>query len=403
MVIGITAPASPQSGIPLGPDYALSSLNCVLPSMVAALCTGHSLKESATWEPLNTLNMPQATRACLLMVDGLGAHQLERYRGHAPFLSKILNQDSQGLTSSFPTTTAASLSSLGTGLAPGGHGLVGYDVYDPDRDVVINQLGGWDPKTDPTRWQPHPSVFEQLPRELQAVTVSLPAFEDSALTRAALSGSDFISGKTLQARFRAARGQLEKSGRLVYLYVNELDKAGHKHGPGSDAWLYELEEIDAAARRLSQSLPPNALLAATGDHGMITVEPDDRIDYSQQPELLEGVAHTAGEPRFVQLHFGHDVPQSTRDKTTQQWKSEYGEQAWILTREEAIAYGWFGSVDDRVYDRIGDLNVAAHAPIALYDSRRAQPRAFEMVGHHGSPTPEERQVPLLFLKRPKAQ
>ena len=70
------------------------------------------------------------------------------------------------------------------------------------------------------------------------------------------------------------------------------------------------------------------------------------------------------------------------------------------SREEAEAAGWFGArVDPRVRGRIGDLLVACHGDLALYDGRRVGPRAFEMVGQHGAPTKAEREVPLLLWRR----
>lgn len=380
--------------IPAGPPYAGRSLAAVLTSAAAALgADGFT----------NALQLPATRRAAVVMVDGLGKAVLKRYGGHAPYLRSVLQSDSATLQSAFPTTTAASLSSLGTGLGPGRHGLVGYDVLDPERDTVINQLGGWDPQTDPLRWQPEPTVFERLAGTgTEPVTVSLPAFEDSALTRASLRGSRFIGARTLHARFQRAREQLHGASApvLVYLYLNELDKAGHRHGTGSEEWLHALEEIDGAARRLSQSVPKDTVLVLTGDHGMVDVPESGRIDYSAMPALIDGIQHTAGEPRFVQLHFAPDAGPGTRDRTLTAWRAAFGDHAWILTRDQALESGWFGTTGERVRARIGEVLVAAHAPLALYDGRRAAPAAFEMVGHHGSPTRAEREVPLLVLHRP---
>ncbi|MEO9248907.1 nucleotide pyrophosphatase/phosphodiesterase family protein [Citricoccus nitrophenolicus] len=398
---------------PAGPDYAGRSLTGVLTSAAAALgAAGFT----------NTLQLPRTRRAAVVMVDGLGKALLKRYAGHAPFLKSVLERDSATLQVAFPTTTAASLSSLGTGLAPGRHGLVGYDVLDPERDTVINQLGGWDPLTDPLAWQSHPTVFERLAATrpeapgpggapvsafddpgVEAVTVSLPAFETSALTTAALRGSRFVGARTLQARFQKAREELHAATGpvLLYLYLNELDKAGHQHGIGSEQWLYALEEIDGAARRLSTAVPKDTVLLLTGDHGMVDVPESGRIDYAELSGLVDGIRHTAGEPRFVQLHFAPDASAAVRENTTAAWHAAFGDQAWILTREQAIEAGWFGEVEARVAPRLGELIVAAHGPVALYDGRRVAPAAFEMVGHHGAPTRAEREVPLLFLQRPR--
>jgi hypothetical protein len=73
----------------------------------------------------------------------------------------------------------------------------------------------------------------------------------------------------------------------------------------------------------------------------------------------------------------------------------------VLTREEAVAGGYFGAVSDAVLPRIGDLLVLAREGIALIDGRRVDPGAFEMVGQHGSLTRAERDIPLLILAKPE--
>ena len=376
------------------------NLTHVLPSLAASL--GAALP--------NTLQLPTARSAILLLVDGLGLEQLEQFSAHAPFLRNALKQQSAGqteLSSIYPSTTAAGLSSLGTGLPPGEHGLVGYDVYDPERDTVVNQLGGWDERTDPEAWQPTPTVFQQLNEERQTgvhtiepVTVSLLAFEESALTRAALQGPRFVGQDDLTARFQHAAQEAQQPGALIYLYVNELDKTGHQYGPGSDQWLEVLEEIDAQARRMVRNLPDGTLAAVTGDHGMIEVAEEDRIDFADDEELVGHIAHTAGEPRMVQLHFDPTATQEQRANTIAAWQRRFGDRSWVVTRDQVIDAGWFGTVNGRVRPRIGEVLVTSFAPIALYDSRRATPQSFQMVGHHGAPTPAEVRVPWLMIRIP---
>jgi len=67
----------------------------------------------------------------------------------------------------------------------------------------------------------------------------------------------------------------------------------------------------------------------------------------------------------------------------------------VRTRNEAVAAGWFGPVDDRVLRRIGDVVVAGNGPFALVDSRTARPQMLKLIGQHGSLTAAEQLVPLL--------
>lgn len=377
--------------LPAAPDYGRSTVAEVLTSSAAVLgVTGYD----------NALNLPPAQRICVVLVDGLGKALLKQYGGHAPFLRGAL-ESARTLTAAVPTTTAASLASFGTGLPPGRHGLVGYDVLDPDQDKVVNLLGGWDPAVDPGRWQPHQTVFERAAPEIRVATVSLPRFAESPMTQACLRGGDFVPAPNGHARVTRTLDQLKQPGKtLVYQYWNELDKAGHRYGCQSAQWREQLEDIDSAMRRLAAGLPAQTLLLLTADHGMIDVPPERRYDYSREPALLDGVRHTGGEPRLVQLYTEADLSCAGRNRLLGAWREAYGSQAWVLTREQAVAAGWFGTVDSHVLPRIGDILIAAREPIALFDLRRVSSAALTVVGQHGSVTRQEREVPLLTLSKP---
>ena len=394
---GTSSSPSPAAGEPLppAPGYGRSSVAEVLASSAAVLgVPGFT----------NTLKLPAAKRVCVVMVDGLGWSLLKQRSGHAPFLRGFLPAG-RVLTAAFPTTTAASLASLGTGRPPGEHGMVGYDVLDPAQDKVVNLLGNWDPGVDPRTWQPCPTILEQAAEHVPVASVSLPRFEHSAMTEAALRGGRFIGATGVHARVGAAAEALAASPRmLMYLYWNELDKAGHKHGAQSAQWGYQLEELDSALKLLAGRLPADTLLLLTADHGMVDVAPEHRYDFSADPALVAGVRHTAGEPRMVHLYLEPDAGAGHREKLIAAWRAAYGRKAWITTREEAVAAGYFGPVvSDAVLPRIGDVLVLAREPIALYDTRRMNPSSLEVVGQHGSLTKAEREVPLLTLAAPAAK
>lgn len=377
--------------LPAPPAYGTATVAEVLPSAAAALGV-----EGCP----NPLALPSAPRVVVIMVDGLGMTLLRRYAAHAPYLRDALDS-ARVLSSAFPSTTAASLASFGTGLAPGSHGMVGYDVLDPVQDKVVNMLGRWDPGVDPIAWQPHPTVLERVAEQLPVVTVSQPRFEGSAMTRAALRGGTFLAAGTVHARVDAAAQALAASPRLLmYFYLNDLDKAGHRYGVASPQWVRALEDLDGAVKLLARRVPADTLLVLTADHGMVDVPASQRIDYSARPELLEGVAHTGGEPRMVHLYLEAALPEERREALVERWQEAFGNRAWVLTRAQAVAEGYFGAVAPEVLPRIGDVLVLAREPIALIDGRRASEAAFEMVGQHGSLTRAEREVPLLILSRP---
>lgn len=339
------------------------------------------------------MEFARADRACVLLIDGLGDLLLRERAGHAPFLRWHLDRTAT-ISAGFPTTTATSMGSLGTGLPPGAHGLVGYEVLVPDRDELLNELS-WEPAVDPRRWQPETTVFQHVAAAgVEVVRVGPGFFDGSGLTEAALRGGRFVAADSLDDRVDAALAALRSAPRaLVYVYWGEIDKVGHAMGCGSWEWGEELARVDHAIRRLVAGLPRDASLHVTADHGMVDVPLHQRLDLAREPDLDRGVRHAGGEPRS--LHLYCEPGQAGAVLAT--WSDRLSGRAQVIARRDAVQAGWFGPVAPHVLDRIGDVLVVCEPAVAVVDSRRMRPQALALVGLHGALTPQESLVPLLTV------
>lgn len=362
------------------PGYGESTLADLLPSIAHHL-TGHGS---------DVLELPASHRYVVLLVDGLGDLLLQRAAVSAPFLRERRRRQ---ITSGIPSTTATSITSIGTGLPPGAHGMVGYSFREPG-GAIMNALTWNVPGVSPYEIQPHATVLERLSSAgVEVANVSPARFDRSGLTTVALRGAKFFGvadegdedlriALTVQA---AATGG--KS--LVYAYERHLDHTGHAAGCESDEWVDELIRIDIFCERLRAALPADVRLIITGDHGMVDVPKDRQIVIEDEPALVPDVEHVGGEGRLRQLYVR---PGSAVDVVAR-WSARLGPDAWVLTREDAIAAGWFGAVSPDVSDRIGDVLVAMATDAAVMT--RTLPRELELVGMHGSLTPAEMAVPLI--------
>lgn len=366
-----------------------------LPEIRGALADVLPAAAVALGAPLRDVpfELPPAPRVCVLLVDGMGERLLAARGGHAPFLRDAA-RDGLVLESGFPSTTATSMGSFGTGLPPGGHGLVGYQVRDPATGTLLNELS-WESGPDPRAWQPEPTVFERLlGAGVDVVRVGPGFFDGSGLTEATLRGGRFVAATTLDERVDAALAALREPGpRLVYVYWGDIDKVGHVSGCGSWQWGEELAAVDLAARRLAHRMPADCLLLVTADHGMVDVPLDARVDLAADAELAAGVLLTGGEPRAPMLY----CAAGAAGDVLATWRARLGDVLDVLSREEAVAAGWFGPVRPRVASRIGDVVAAARAPVSVHDSRCQRPELLSLVGMHGARTPEETRVPLLVV------
>lgn len=364
------------------------SLAGVLASCFAALDGG-----------TGTVPLPAVDSAIVVLADGLGALQLKARSGHARTLAPRLNRGTT-IDSGFPTTTAAALATLCTGSYPGQHGLTAYAAVDPDSDTVFNHLSGWKAGPDPLRWQRQETLFERYADTgIRSSIVGAARYADSRFTQAVHRGAAYVPAKTIAERMSAAAALARSARSLVYVYVPELDMAGHSHGWQSPQWTAALEELDAGVAQLERDLGPRQGALLTADHGMVDVPPSGHLLFGHEPELVAGVRHVAGEHRCLQLHLEPGASAGDLERLARAWRDAEDDRAWVATRDEAVTAGWFGpdGVDEDVLPRLGDLFVAARSQVAYYDERTASASALAMIGQHGSFSPDEVKVPLIGL------
>lgn len=377
--------SSGAPALPAAPAYGERSAADLLPAIVRAL--------GVPADGDDALELPAADRICLLIVDGLGAALLGDHAAEAPFLNALIGPT---LTVGFPSTTATSMASFGTGLPPGEHGMFGYQVRDPDRGVLLNLLR-WDRATTPEVWQPRPTVFERVAATgLPVFHVGPSAFAQSPLTRAVWRGAEYRSADSAGALIaQTAAVVAEQPRSFTVAYYSAVDHTGHVYGTRSAAWRHELALADRIVERLAAALPPGALLLVTGDHGMVDPPAEGRIDVDAEPALTEGVALLGGEARARHVYAR---PGAEADILAA-WKTVLGTAAWVLSRDEAIDAGWFGPVvRPELRGRLGDV-IAAAGPESALIATVAEPRESRLVGLHGSVHPPDLEVPLLWAAR----
>jgi hypothetical protein len=375
-----TEPASP----PVLPNYGEGSLADLAASLLAAL----GVRGGA-----NPLRLPRTSRVCLLVVDGLGWELLRDHPAAAPFLSELA-MTARPLTAGFPATTVTSLASLGTGLPPGEHGMLGYQVAVPGRGILLNGLR-WHKEIDPAAWQPKPTVYERAAGAgVSCFRVASARLEKTGLSAATMRGNGYRPADSLGGLAAQAAAALRDAERgLVTVYHAELDGTGHTFGCRSDAWRYHLCHVDKLAEQLAGALPDGTDFYVTADHGMVDVGPEDRVDADTVPGMRDGVALLGGEPRARHVY---TEPGAAGDVLAA-WREILAERAWVLSRDEAVAAGWFGPVvDPGLAARIGDV-VAAPAGQCAVVATVAEPLESALVGMHGSLTAAEQFVPLLQL------
>jgi hypothetical protein len=330
-------------------------------------------------------------RELLLLIDGFGFDTLATHPDAMPTMSRMINH---GLIhTAFPSTTATSLATLTTGVMPGAHGMLGYTVQVPRSGGRLLNALKWDERVDPENWQPVETLFQRATAAGITVThVAAKRYENSGFTRAVFRGANYKGANVVTDLVSETKQALQATPSFVYLYVNDLDTAGHSDGVGSDKWIVALSMIDQMVSQLMKEVPKGTRIWVTSDHGMINV--DEKIVIGQDNPLMQGVSVVAGEPRARHIYLESDSPVA-RAETASLWQEYLQDKAMVLTREQAIANHLFGAdVSPDAFDRMGEVIAIARGGVVLLDAERAEKEG-AMVGHHGADSEIESQVGLL--------
>jgi hypothetical protein len=364
------------------PAYEDRSLGDVLPAVARALGVDAGL-------PPTSLTLPEAGKYVVFLVDGLGFELLRDHEEQAPYLHSLLDGQ-EPATVGVPSTTATSLTSLGTALMPGTHGVVGFTSRIPGTNELLNALS-WSKKVDPRDWQPHDTALTKLSAAgVHTTVVNKREFAASGLTVAGQRGAEFVGADRLGERMAAVLAASASAPSLTYMYEGDLDWTGHRYGVASTSWKLQLSMVDAAAEQLRETLPGDTRIVVVADHGMVDSPADHRLDVDEHPELLDGVAVLGGEARFRHVY----CRAGAVDDVVSAWRSLLGDRAEVLTRDDALGRGWFGPVTAAVRPRLGDVMVAARGDFSVMSSATF-PYEMTLVGLHGSLTSAEMLIPVL--------
>ena len=329
----------------------------------------------------------------LFLVDGLGAEVIEKYKELIPTLHTFTNHGV--IATSFPSTTATSLATLMTGEFPGTHAMLGYTVRVPrSGGRVLNSLK-WDERVDPHVWQNVPTLFERATQESISVShVAAKRYENTGFTQAVFRGATYRGANVLPDMIAETKAALSAERSFAYVYINDLDVAGHSDGVGSEKWCAALTYVDQVAKALVTQLPRGTRIFLIADHGMVNV--DEKIVLGQDNELLSGIETIAGEPRARHLYLAENADSANaRSEFVQKWREFLGERADVFTREEVAQNKLFGpSLSENALDRMGDVIAIARGGVILIDPERITLES-AMVGHHGGSSEIESSVPLL--------
>ncbi len=177
----------------------------------------------------------------------------------------------------FPTTTTVSLASLATGLPPSQHGLIAYELYLPDIERVVNSIQWTTLWGDPIPYDydgflPSPNLWERLKAGgVEPITIQPGHFEGTPLSKVLYRGCRYEPVYSVVELIDAAVDLAARPGRLVEVYVPNIDVAAHTHGQSSQQYAQAMAFASGLWEAIRGGLPDGAVLVGTSDHGHVDI------------------------------------------------------------------------------------------------------------------------------------
>ena len=338
------------------------------------------------------------TNLVLLVLDGLGYEYLIRRLPLGP-----LGRNLRGaITSVFPPTTAAAVTSFLTGEAPQQHALTGWHTYLRELGCVMTLLPGHPryggvgyrkANLDPVRLFGHVPLPDRIRTRSILISPAPIAYSDFNLAHA--GKAELRSFESLAQMFRQAVRAIrsDPDPKYLYLYWPKLDSIGHEQGMESDLALSHLREIELALTDFLVSAGrTDTLVLVTADHGQIDTGEADRIDLADHPELARCLLlPLCGEPRAPFCY----VRPARVAQFERYCREVLGNSFDLIPSPELIEKGLFGLGEPhpRLEERIGDFTLLMRGNLVIREWLPHEKRCTQ-VGVHGGLSNAELQVPL---------
>ena len=383
----------------------------MLPATVVGALTGQA--------PARVLDLGHLAgryqRVLVVYFDAFGWRSYEQHAAH-PLLGHARSEGRVSkLTSQFPSTTAAHMTTIHTGLPVGLHGVYEWFTFLPALNRIIAPLvfsfaGDPLPNTllaagvAAEDVYPESDFYSTLAQAGVAAHVAFPReIAASTPTGMLLRHATVHPFAEVAAGIGSLSGALAEAERAYgFVYLPDVDSAMHRLGPDHDEVARLIGETLATLEEsvLRGGFPAGTLVLITADHGMAAITPERSLYVNELwPEIVEHLAVGSDGRPLAPAGSSRDLFLHTRPGRHEQARAglatRLAGRAEVHSVAALMEQGLFGpTLGARFRERVGDLVVLPYPGEAVYwhePPRFTQPYH----GQHGGLSHAEMEIPLI--------
>lgn len=377
------------------PDYNNSALNTV--SSILKYYNVHTVHK--TNEYLDETLAKTYKNVVFMIFDGMGIDMLEKNLKEDSYFRKNIKQK---VTSVYPCTTTAAMTTYVSGLSPLEHGWLGWSLYFKEFDRCIDLFSNFDSATQISAGKTHAAItlmnndtiFNKIDKATEGKIKSYSIYPE---------GFNFPNYPNTHITVKETETMMKKieslcrtnDEKFIMCYWPEPDHTMHVTGCYTSETRKILENINKKIELLSSSLS-DTLIIISADHGLVNI--NETIYINENQEIYDALIMPPSiEPRgttfFVKKHMINKFPEI--------FNKYYKDDFILLTREQALnknIFG-FGNQHKKVDDFLGDFFACATSDKIFKCKKINSTDDMIFKAHHAGITDKEMMVPIIVIEK----
>jgi len=362
-------------------------------------------------------------KVVLFLIDGFGYKQWLKYADKYEFLKRFTKKGVVApMTTVFPSTTAATLTTINSGLTPQEHGLPEWWVYFDELDKIIvtlpfTPLGEEGRDTllkagvDPKILFDGKTIYETLSKsQIPSFTFIRDTYAESAYSKSVHRGSEtisFINSSDLLVNLRKKIAEVSTPA-YFYIYWDVVDSISHTYGPHTEQYLAELNGFfyllqEEFIQKIEKNLAKEISILITSDHGQVNIDPKQTIYLNQYPDIVNNFQVGSsgnkilpwGSPRDVFLAIKPEKLNQVLEFLTNTLQNKVA----VMKIEKAFEEGLFGQGDlhKKFRNRVGNILILPRGNSTVW-YEHFKDEKIDLLGMHGGLSPDEMLIPFAVAK-----
>lgn len=382
-----------KEGIVL-PDYN----HCILNTISSILKYYNVETPHKSLEKLDKILEKKYKKIVLMILDGMGEHILKDMLPNGYFV----NNELDCVTSVYPSTTSAALTTYYSGKSPYETGWIGWSQYFKEYGRALDMLPQKESYLGENLRNARINVFEKIMKyktifeKIEESSPNVKAYEVSPIYAERRSKRSMVADNIDEIVESVLELTNNSDEKFIFTYLDNPDGLMHKYGTNGEETKEFLNEAETKIRRMCEKLTEDTLVIISADHGHKNIdnfyriyEYEDILDCLTMPPTLES--------RVLSLW----VKENKKEKFEQLFNKEFGKDFWLMTKEYFLEKNFlgYGEKHPKIDDFIGNyMALSTGSSIIRFEPLLIEEKKLKKSTHCGL-TKEEMEVPVIVIKK----